>query len=238
MRLTTGVVLVVAAWAAPAWGQDAEPAPPPDTFVAAEASAGPAGTLEAACASEDMKCTKRKLKTPKLVAPYTGLGLIERKGANTREHFLGVQTDKGWYLFELLSCGTAYDGTGSLKLSSVKVADVVPGGAPEVVVTGTRKTSNESSSYTRYGATEELLWVCGVGASGAPTCAEVLLAIDSKPSDMDEGATKYKLRLKHTFTADGKLRRTVKGKWPRRASTGEGPLERGDYENTRGFVFP
>jgi hypothetical protein len=238
MQLARGIVLVVAAWAVPAWGQDAEPPPPPDAFVAATAVAGPEATMEAACAAEDMKCTKRKLKTPKLAAPYTGLGLIERKGYATREHFLGIQTEKGWHLFELLAWGTDYGGTGSLKIKSVKLTDVVPGGAPELLVTGTRKTSNESSSYTRYGSTEELLWVCGVGDSGAPSCAEVLLAIDKKPSDMDEGATKYKLRLSYKLTADGKVKRKVKGKWPARAADSDGPLVRGDYENTRGFVFP
>lgn len=185
MSIARAVVVVCLCSVSPVAAQE-DAAPPPDTFVATPAVAGPEATLEAACAAEDTTCKPKKLnKKPKLVAPYLGLGLVERTGYESRETFLGIQTDAGWHLFELNSWGTAYGGTGSLKLRKVAIRDVVPGGAPEIVLTGTRKQSNESSSYTIYGTTEELLWVCSVGASGAPSCAEVLLAIDFKPSDFD-----------------------------------------------------
>lgn len=233
---SAAVVLVVGMSSAAA----EEAAPPADVFVAAEAEAGPEPTLRTACATEDATCKARKLKhKPKLAAPYRGLGLIERRDHQARQELLGIQTDAGWYVFELLSWGTAYGGRGSLTIRSIELRDAVPGGAPEVIVAGKRTWSNESSSYTVYGATEELLWVCGVGASKAPSCAEVPIAVDSTPSDMDEVATAYRFRLVPTWGADGTLTRTVKGRWPKGAVTSfDGPLERAAYENTRGFVFP
>lgn len=238
MRIARWVLVVLSLSVSPA-GADKPSGAPPDTFVAAEAYAGPAATIQAACAEEGVKCKAKKLKKkPKPVAPYVDLGLIGRKGEGTFEEYLGIQTDKGWYLFELFSWGTGYGGRGSLKLTSVEIRDVVPGGSPEVLVTGKRVTSSESSSYGRHGDKEELLWVCGVGPSGAPSCAEILLAIDHTPNDMEDLDTAYKFRLRHEFTADGKLTRTVVGKWPAKASDMSGPIARGDYENTRGFVFP
>ncbi len=211
--------------------------PPPDTFVAEAAAMGPAPTIMEACAEPEIRCKKKKLKKAKLVAPYLGLGLIERRTTDQREEHLGIQTDAGWYLFPLLSWGTSYGGKATLKITSVKIKDVVPGGAPEVLVTGKRNTSSESSSYQRHGDKEELLWVCGIGDSGAPSCVEVVLARDSTPSDMEEGATRYKFRLGYKFTADGKLTRKVKGKWPKNARTMDGELDRAGFENTWGFLF-
>src|SRR5262245_54116154 len=110
----------------------ADVVPPPDTFVAAAAAAGPAESIEAACAGEDVTCKKKKLKKVKAIAPYRALGLVERRESNTRTELLGIQTDAGWYLFPLLAWGTDYAGKGSLAISSVKIKDAVPGGAPEV----------------------------------------------------------------------------------------------------------
>lgn len=217
-----------------------EQPPPPDTFVAT-AGSGPAPSLEDACrldVAEDVTCTVKKLKKkPKAKAPYTGFGLIQRKDGGAIHELLGVRTAAGWHVFALLEWGTDYDGKGAVTISSAESKDVVPGGSPELVIAGTRKTSNESSSYQRYGQTDHLLWVCGVGASGAPSCVEVPLGIDRTPSDTDEESTRISFRLKHKFKADGSITRTLKGTWKTAVLHGE-TLDRADFENTRSFLFP
>jgi hypothetical protein len=222
-------------------GGDPPQTPPPQTHVA-QPALGQGATIEAAClqlGNEDSTCKKKKLgKKVKAVAPFKGAALVQLRDGGVRKELLGVQTDAGWHVFSLLDWGTDYGGKGSVTITSARIKDVVPGGAPELVVTAKRKWSNESSSYHIYGSKEELIWVCGVGASNAPSCAEIMLAADVTPSDFDEDSTRFKFRLSHKFTKEGKLTRKVKGKWPKNARTMDGPVERASYENSWGFLFP
>lgn len=240
MSITRGMILCTLWLAAPAY---ADQGPPPDTHVAA-AGSGPAATLGEACmldASDPdaTRCKKQKLeKKLKAVEPYTGFGLMQRRYSGTRAELFGIQTAAGWYVFPLLEWGTDYDGKGSVAIASATIKDVVPGGAPEVVLRLKRKTSNEASDYSRYGETVEVLWVCSVGGTGAPSCAEVVLAMDVTPNTVSfEDDTRFKLRLAHRFEADGRLTRKVKGKWPKKAVMMGETLDRGAFENSWGFAF-
>jgi hypothetical protein len=226
MRKLVCMAILLAAGPAAAQSDDATP-----SLVAVGGNA-PAASLKAACltdADEGATCKPKKLRKVKVAAPYKGFGLIQRATGGRREELLGIQTDAGWVVFTLLDWGTDYSGKGTLTISSAKVQDVVPGGSPEVVITGRRKTSGKTEMGRAYGATEQVLWVCGIGASGAPSCAEAVTASDTRPADDEEKPYKFKLGWK--LTADGKLERTVKGTWP-------ASLERTDYETTLAFSFP
>ncbi len=241
--MVVGALLV----ATPVRADDVAPLPD-DTFVAV-AMSGPAASIKAACLAADpgdhaegFTCTEKKLgKRVKARAPFKKLGRVQRRSAGFVEEMLAIQTDAGWYVTSLMMLGTDYGGRGTVTISSIKIKDVIPGGAPEVIIVGKRKESYESNSYARYGETRELLWVCGVGGSGTPSCAEVTVGRDQTPSDSAEGeTTRFKFRLGFRFEADGTLTRTVKGKWPRNARVleTEQPLARADHENTRPFLFP
>lgn len=90
---------------------------------------------------------------------------------------LAVQTDAGWWVAEgFAECklmGGRWDR--DVEPQDGELADVLPGGAPELLLRwGTQESYNdsdpESETMTIDFQSRKLLYVCGIGASKAPSC--------------------------------------------------------------------
>jgi hypothetical protein len=229
--------------AAPA-AADAPP-PPPDT-IPARAPYGPAADAEAACKAApldghyegDLACAVGKLKAKvKLKAPYQKLGYVERESSSMGEGLLAIQMADQWYLARLSEWSTDGADHGGVTVKSIKLKDVIPGGAPELLVTGSLATLGFDHEYAEFGTTYDMLWVCSVGASGTPSCAEVVVGLRFRPHPMGEGK-RFSIKLRHKFEKDGRLTRKVRGKWPKKKVMGDGEVAREDFEGTDTLVFP
>lgn len=246
------LILVVTLSAARARGDDAAV----DTITAAP-SLGPAASIEAACAlvpreaddTDEGFCQvdttskdAKKIGKLKLEAPYQQLALVLRDSDGPAAARLAIRAGDQWYLATLAEWGMYGAEHGGMSVTSIKLKDVIPGGAPEILITGGHEDLAESHDYNTFGNRYESLWVCSVGASGAPSCAEVLLGEQRWQHDMSS-LKDWRLRLSHKFDKAGRITRKIKGKWPkdRRRDEGEALSDvapKSDYVNTRTLVFP
>ncbi len=229
MKKILVTVIVVAATSAAADVQA-----PPDTFLAAAAT-GPGDSVKALCEG----CTTMKLQKVKLKAPYQKLGLAHHEDPDTEDNtvFLTVQLDGKTYLAPLGSWTQEGANSGSVDVTSVKLKDVIPGGALEVLLTGSTSEMKAGHEGGDSGQEYKMLWVCGLGATGAPSCAAVPLGITVWPHEYGEGK-KYRIKVTHKFTRDGRITRKVKGKWPSERTMGDVVQDRSEWQDTRSFLFP
>ncbi len=232
-----------------------EVAPPPDTIVATT-GLGPAATIAAACALEPMDANDnadtfcsiettskdaRKVKKLKRVAPYQDLALVSRDSDDPAGMRLAIKTADQWYVVWLATWSNDGAHHGDFAMTSIRIKDVIPGGAPEILITGSHDDLGESHSYVTYGSRTEALWVCSLGASGAPGCAEVYLGEQWWPHEYSS-SKKWKFRLSYKFDKQGRVVRKLKGKFPRDRRRDEGEViselpPRSDFVNTRSLLF-
>ena len=204
------------------------PAPPPTTAAAPPAQAAPAPAPSGralatnkltAIASPAKFCKTMKLEEghepcdpkartpwgdsdpPKVLAPWKGVTVMtsgepEAGDVTDSTGHLFLQTEKGWFVMsEPWSEGIEQNLTHMKKF---QFEDFIPGGAPELVLVLERNGGViEEDRFER----EELI-LCGLGASGEPSCSEPLVVSNTTPEPA--------WRVDVTAAADGTL--TVKPK--------------------------
>lgn len=239
-----------------------------DDVIEAARALGPAATIAEACAMEtesprqaeesdegfcaveakgkEAKKVKAALKAAKGKKrgpwPWEDLALVSRDSDGPAGTRLAMKVGGQWYAAWLATWSMDGADHGGFALKSIAIKDVVPGGAPEIVIVGRWDELGESHSYETHGTMRDGLWVCGVGASGAPSCAFVYLGESFTPHAYSASPS-WKLRLSYKFDKQGRVVRKVKGKFPkdRRRDEGEDVADlpgRGAFENTRTLVFP
>jgi hypothetical protein len=140
---------------------------------------------------------------------------------------LAVQYDGKWFVHRIghISHPSSNDAKQTYKVRSITVKDVVPGGAPELLVEVSELDHQGIGGSVESRATRERLHVCGIGASGAPSCVDAVVAEDEKNS-----VYKRKYGLAQSFDKKGRIVLRAKAPWPR-------DLAKRDYEGTRPLFF-
>jgi tetratricopeptide (TPR) repeat protein len=138
---------------------------------------------------------------------------------------LAIQTADGWYLLantEYVYNPGAFGISASLTIDQFEIKDLVPGGAPELLLVSSldRSDSDMGINELTSESTTTVL-ICGVGASKKPSCAKITVKSASErgilleeeeatmktdnPDFKHEGFYKNAWSLDWSFTADGKL---------------------------------
>jgi tetratricopeptide (TPR) repeat protein len=160
--------------------------------------------------------------------PYTAVKIFGSSGGyfadapfglGDASYYLAIKTKDGWYVFTdfayVYNPG-AFGIHESLEVTTLEIKDVVPGGAPEIVVRYEHSRGDSDLGLNEYQQDEsEMLMVCGVGASGKPSCVgpqllsskskrDIISAEDEAPGtphDLFDNA----FAMTYSFTPDGKL---------------------------------
>jgi hypothetical protein len=140
---------------------------------------------------------------------------------------LVVQFDGKWYAHRIghISHPSSGDAKHSYKVRSIAVKDVVPGGAPELLVEVSEMDHTGIGGSVESLATRDRLHVCGVGASGAPSCVDTVVAEDEKNS-----VFKRTFGLAWSFDKQGRFVTRAKAPWPR-------DVPKRDYVGSRPLFF-
>jgi tetratricopeptide (TPR) repeat protein len=114
------------------------------------------------------------------------LSLTQRwpNGAYDGRLALAVQTDVGWFVDELARVQAQHGETNTLDVVSIEQQDVIPEGAPELVVRYTahyRNPRNHSDERSRW------LLLAGIGPSGAPGATHAVQVELTEESEPEEG---------------------------------------------------
>lgn len=215
----------------------------PENAVVAEAAKGPFESTERFCEAEraatpdppeSLACQPEKLKKkPKLKGPWAEVAPflfgqldVEQQG------YLGVRVGTDWFAVPLGGYSENGADHGYVEVKAIQVKDVVPGDPPELLVTVHRGDLGYTHDYEEFGTHEKVLFVCGVGASGQPSCASFPTSVAYDPHPLgDEEEKPYRFKVKVTFDKKGQVVRKIAGKLPK-------GLERGEYEGTNPLHFP
>lgn len=152
------------------------------------------------------------LAAPFPTARFVAVGFM---GAECR---LALETSGGWYVASLgFSCGDTDNRTSSkLGVDELAVRDALPGGQPELVARLNERESRSNMDNDGLDIEDDTdyLVLCGVGASGRPSCTRPLAVRSSitierlpdyEPNEMNEGiepgTRAYELRIE--YAADG-----------------------------------
>jgi hypothetical protein len=148
---------------------------------------------------------------------------------------IALLTAKGWYVGASFTCfaGSHLDQT----IAELAFRDVVPGGAPELVLRRTDETmareeiewddgegNSEKGMAMMTTGCEEWTTICGLRADGTPSCIEVQTAFADHESCGANMSWKWQLDL--DFTSAGQIDVTGKGKLSvdEKALTGKRPF--------------
>jgi len=146
------------------------------TPLLAEPMKGPFASLGAAC--PDCRST-RSIEKPS--APYLEVRIL-MSGDPTKPpslsesstHHLAVRLASGWWLHALGTehtiCGGSSETHFSVSEGDVRIADVLPARGAELLVEMRETAHNYETSRQ---IDDRRLHVCGVGASGRPSCTEL-----------------------------------------------------------------
>lgn len=167
---------------------------------------------------------------PKLAGDWTAVKVVQRERVGAfvqreRVTALALQYDGGWYEHHLGEVVHDDQTDHTITVRSIRVKDVVPGGAPELLVEVFEHDHGAIGGPGESVVDTEYLHVCGIGASNLPSCVVTEIADDIK-SPVHERA----YRLAWRFDKAGRFVTRARGAWPRR-------LSRRDYEGTRPLFF-
>src|SRR5579871_1630644 len=211
----------------PAAAQAADPARP-------VALAGPFPTLQAYCAQlqgttcylEEEARSSGAGKPKGVVAPFRAVKLFSAgKSEDDRGWRLAIQTDAGWFVDEELVPHEVDNIDLRGRVDELEVAPQCAGGKPLVklvvaeidcsgeiepgdVVVDAHGKKHVADGYHHhlYASAERSLVVCGVGASGKPSCTPKIAIGQSAPDRNGEAEHgDWQNRLLATFFADGRL---------------------------------
>jgi tetratricopeptide (TPR) repeat protein len=202
---------------------------------------------EQGCEAVDVKVTGALAPPWQEVAVWS-VSCTLRDDSDVGYH-LAVRTARGWYVYAGLGTGGEGRRHGQeLKVAALELRDVVPGGAPELVVRWSETQSSYSGGSNRSWDSEyDYLLVAGFGASGAPSATgKVPLAVTHETTRMfDEDEQKEgegedtsdlgktSIIMDFAFTADGQLE--LKG--PTKVE-GKPEEDLGRYAGRHPLVFP
>lgn len=182
------------------------PPPTPATVVheiEATALEGPWKDLAALCkdtakiVTSDKRCKAGDATKAEVSAPYLGFASLLVDVVDAEDSCIfAIQTDKGWYA----TGWSCTDPMVELNTTFVdaKVEDVLTGGTQELVIRFDESGRLDEPGYPRFSTRS--IRVCGIGASGAPSCTE---AIDVEGSITPEDGTKQTWLTKRTSDANG-----------------------------------
>lgn len=165
----TALVPLLAGGAAPARRRATTP-------LLAEAMKGPFASLDAAC--PDCRSTQ-SVKKP--AAPYLDVRILVSGDptqppslSNSSAHHLAARLASGWWLYKIGTehtiCGGDSQTYFSVSEGAVRIADVLPARGAELLVE-TRQTAQNYEA--RRQIDDRHLHICGIGATGRPSCTEL-----------------------------------------------------------------
>jgi hypothetical protein len=153
------------------------PAPDP---LAAQPMRGPFKRIRDFC--KDCRSEGEHLRVKKPPAPFLDIRVVASGDpkarptpSNQRRHYLAVRLDSGWWLHDLgfsgVICGGESQSWVSLHPLTLEARDVIPGGAPEILL-----TTDEGVMGDGVQIDDRRLHVCGVGVGpgSVPACATLL----------------------------------------------------------------
>lgn len=174
------------------------------------------------------------LKGVKASAPYKEVSVVgayhamyqeegkpaEFQGLGEVLYQLALKTDKGWYVVPnglyVYNPG-AFGIFQSFVPTSIEIKDAIPGGQPEVLFSYEYQTSDHdmAGAILYYANTKETV-ICGVGASGAPSCTNPIVTqstdgVDTSLWDtadlgpLPEKSSESQWTLSLSFTTDGQI---------------------------------
>jgi Tetratricopeptide repeat len=178
-----------------------DPAAKPDEPIAPAALAGPYPSLDAYCAAftkeQDEPCVLDRASAPKLPelkleAPYRELAVLLT--GYDQHCTLAIRTGAGWFIDEYVTECREMGGHWErfVDVEAAALRDLVAGGAKELTLE--LETSEWFNETPEDAADDEMvvtneksrwLMVCGVGASGTPSCTPTVLVSWSR--DENEG---------------------------------------------------
>jgi len=149
---------------------------PVRTPLRAEAMKGPFASLPAAC--PDCRSTQSVTKP---AAPYLDVRILVSGDptqppslSNSSTHHLAARLASGWWLHEIGTehtiCGGDSQTHFSVSEGAVRTADVLPARGAELLVE-TRQTARNDEA--RRQIDDRRLHICGIGATGRPSCTEL-----------------------------------------------------------------
>jgi hypothetical protein len=170
---------------------------------------------------------------PKLGGPWTDARLVQLDSPETGYVTLSqyielvVQLDGRWFSHRIghISHPSTNDAKHTWTVRRIYVKDVIPGGHPELLVELAEHDQSGIGGSVESTAKREHLDVCGVGASGAPSCTRFTVAEDEVNS-----VFKRRYRLAWSFDKQGRLVLRAKAPWPK-------GLAKRDHESTRPIFF-
>jgi hypothetical protein len=153
-------------------GAPAPPADPQRTSLLPEAMKGPFASLAAACRDcRDSRAVQRPA-APFLEVRIVVSGDFTRppSQANPNTHVLAARLASGWWLREIGIARSMHGRESEIHKSlyehRFETADVLPGGGAEVLIETRETIHGEEAAQVD----NHRLHVCGVGASGRPSC--------------------------------------------------------------------
>ncbi len=202
---------------------------------AATPALGPGASVADVCKNsldgQGTDCPERALPVDlKPAAPYEQVGLADRFGMKTDETDLTLRVDGQWYVVPLMIALRTAPGVFALDSASIK--DVIPGGSPELILTGYYDAIHSADGKgPGFGMKSRLLWVCGIGASAKPSCASIPIGATYQPPPKS-GKKGWSFKVTFRFDKQGRLVRKLKGRWPKQVSA------RDEYVGTTELSFP
>jgi tetratricopeptide (TPR) repeat protein len=134
---------------------------------------------------------------------------------------LALQTKDGWFLVKEIAYvynPGAFGISESLSLNKLEFKDILPGGAQELLIEFSHSRGDTDMGLNEFASSNNTsVMVCGVGASGKPSCTEAFAIEESAErgilSDEEEasgeftheGLYKFAWKLAYSFSAAGAL---------------------------------
>jgi hypothetical protein len=157
--------------------------------------------------SEDK--SKAPLALDKPPAPYAAVRLVAVKtgskceaddGCPGVEMHLAIKTKEGWFVSKTIEeVDSAFRSSNKLDISSLAVRDVLPGGAPEVVLEYTWKGYSYGGGMETSSESDKLC-VAGLGASGRPSVtAAILKRRFSDDAPMSDDSEEKEVKVEYSF---------------------------------------
>lgn len=129
----------------------------------------------------------------------------EENGYVYRCHMSVSIAGKTYYEAKGYSCESAggyTDDNKSTTITSLDVQDIVPGGAPEVVLIRSVDELGEESSNLEQHFISTFVTICGAGSEGALGCFEVQTSFEDWRSDEDDNISSEKRELRLKYAAN------------------------------------